>query len=1335
MKHWIMMACLLGMAGPMMFAESSALPEIIPVKAWRSSKAPAGREKIFAPVLKDNSIQFGNKTVLMNPDGRISCTTPENGLIFNGRIYFHLKEKGKTIWLWQGRNFDSGKSRFRREGNKYIWELWYREMGKAAFKGADQILEVLPDGQLSVSFRYTLPKSTPERSFWAWTLPVSMPENVWNGSKVILNGKSFPLGRGMKALTCPGKPQREEWIFGADDPAKKFIVRLDTKEIGNAQLVYRNDTKEYQFRFGSPKGKPEFMHAVLDFRHGVENGARDIRGGVDFKAQENMVLPDAGRKNLIENSSFERGLEGWHSPFAPFDGNYWDSLQEKVKPFVLDDSTAYDGRYSLRISIRDGGDYPTLNPNAAPLTVVAEPGEYTLSFYARGESDRPVMLHAWIPNFHRIDKDFRKWNFPVSGTQWKRYQTTFTVRPGAPVLFICFYGRNKEKTGTVWLDAVQLEKGKKMTAYQRPPAEGRLITAEPDNFLSSKEKINGKLRIITAKPDMEGTVRVTVKNFFGENLLDIKRDFRTGKDRTTDVALPLDDLPGLGVFVMRTDYALKDGSKAYDLRRYARIEYQTGPRPNRTLFGEDYNNTARNWNFLAVLRRWQKLGIGAKHHVGTRRKEVWDTYAKYGIATYNASMLSYMRSGGGNPRVKHFFILGSPNVPLTVTDKNDPRILIRDFYLDSNGTITPKYLAKMKEAVRTLAARYPHIKLWGLGGEMFCKMPNEWWGKNTTDQEAAHKLALLLKAFAEGVRAGNPEAKIYQDDPPGMGPRTGIAETDRVLTECGKLGVKFDLIAIHTYRYSPENPDTDADARTFLDMLEKHGYGKTDVLWPEGMHWGPFDIPQWGTRSSSWFDDPVTWRGTLSYDMGWTERKSAAWYARAWLVMLKYSDRVKGATAGNTKNNCYMDFLLTPYAAQLMPNTLCAILGDAKFKKDIRFAPYIRTYVFEDAQRRPVAAVWCHKEEIDDGREDAPTAQADFGGSLEAVFDLMNSPRAFVPGKMKFPVSSFPLFFRGRPGTLKQMIAAFENAQLVSGTSIPLLAVHVNPVSAARAGITVRNQVSREFTGKFNGEPIRIPSAGEIFRETGFARPLRSDAIVREDISVKIQSDTGSQYNGSSTLEAFTVKRVSDQATVDTLDWKKLPAIPFVRKTGPKTPISGAFRIGWNRFGLFIEAVIRDPKFVHVEYPVAHDRWKNDCLQIYFDTLANARQRTRRGYDEDDYDYAVFPNSKGDSAQVYRYRTVDSQLGLATQAPKDDTFAPDMPCRFSYKGGVLTYRVFFPAKYLLPIKLQKNCIFGFSLYAANSDEPGKTNGALSLDLEGKGCYERPHAWPVALLVE
>ena len=1316
-------------------AQPSKLPEIPPGKAWRGKIKE--RETYLKPVLKDNSIQYGNKVLSLSPDGKIEFSS-KGRVFFSGRLFFHLVENGKANWSWRDKNWRPELSKFRREGRKYIWELWFGNDRIKPFKGAVQELEVLEDGRICVYYRCDLPKKANGLDFRPWFFSLAMGESVWKDATFTASGQTRKLDKDFKQVNSSQGDAETKWIFNESVPSKSFTVSF-RKEDTTASFCHRPALRDYLMRFFA-SGKPDAPRRFfLDLRRGVTTASDDVRGGVDFKVQEDMLLPDISCKNLIGNPSFERGWEGWHDPYIHFDGVEWNQFKDGLKPFKLDDQISYEGRRSLRMNTRVGDGWPYSNPNTGPLQVVLDPGFYTLSFYARGQAGKKQEIVVWIPDFHKVEKKgLRIWRFKVDSESWKRYEFNFEVKPRAPLTYLGFHARfpRGKTTGTVWLDAVQLEKGKKATAYQAPPAEGGLITAAPDNFFSSKDKINGRLRIMTAKPEMSGTVRVRVKNFFGETLLDLRKQFRTGPNRLYELELPLDDLPGLGLFIVQADYLLNDGTRAYDFRRYAKIEYQTDPaRKIRKFFGVDFGDPSFNWKFHDILDRWRKLGIGAKHHVCTRKKEVWDTYQKYGIDAYTGFMLNFKKRGTSGDRIKNFFIVDSDEKYLSLTDLNDPRVLIRDHHLDAGGKLTPEYLAKLKQAAKTMAQHYPHIKLWALAGEIKCKIPNDWWGKNCTAQDASRMTAQLLKAFVEGVREGNPKAKVFQECPANMNPRLGIADTDRLLEECNKLGVRFDIIAIHPYRYSPESPDMDADAAELFKVLEKHGYGKTPVFWPEGMHWGPFDIPQWRTKSSSWSGNPVTWDGTLSYDLGWTERKSAAWYARAWLVALKYSDRLFGATSGQTRNNCYMDMMLTPYAAQLIPNTMCSLFNEVKYKKDILPAPYIRAYVFEDAQKRPLVAIWCHKEDVDAGRVDAPVLEADFGDSLETVIDLMNSPRAFTPGKMRFPVTPFPLFFRGKPGTLRKMIDAFERAEVVVGSAISPLVLHAAPVFPDQLGVTARNTVSREFRGTLNSRPVKIPPAGTVTCKLPLKTPVTAAAIAKVDQHVQICSDRGAKYDYDFAFETFAVKRVPDDATVDTLDWNSLPALPLVRKLKPQGRTSAAFRMGWNQFGLFLETVVKDPTFVHVEYQNPIDRWKNDCLQIYIDTFANARQRKFTGYDEDDYDYAVFPNSKGTSAQVFRYQTVESQLGLANQAPPDKTFAPDMPCRFTSKDGVLTYRVFFPAKYLLPMKMQKGWIFGFSLFAPDSNQPQKVDSALSLALDGKGCARRPHTWPMAILTE
>jgi hypothetical protein len=564
------------------------------------------------------------------------------------------------------------------------------------------------------------------------------------------------------------------------------------------------------------------------------------------------------------------------------------------------------------------------------------------------------------------------------------------------------------------------------------------------------------------------------------------------------------------------------------------------------------------------------------------------------------------------------------------------------------------------------------------------------------------------------------------------------------------------MIGIHPYRLSPESPDLDADAQAFFKVLDKNGYAGTPVFWPEGMHYGPYTIPLWGIISASWGPPNCWYYGALSYDMGWTEKVSAAWRARTWLVALKYQDRVTAVLSSAFMNNFEMDLNMTPFATQKISNTLGRLLGDAYFKKDIRFAPYVRAYIFEDAQKRPLAAVWCHHPRLDAGIMPPPEASVSLGGALEKIFDLMECERdskADSNGAVRFPVTSFPLFFVGKPGTLESFVKAFDNAALVSGEGISPVTAGGKPSSPDKAAVTVKNWLSRPFDGTFEcagvSQKLSIPASGQAVLSQNLPLPMRYDKITQENLPVLIKSGDSS-FSSDVSFEGFLCHKTKNDITVDGSldDWKDIPEIKFENraiadknlKNIEDNDFSGWFKTAWNEKGVWICVKITDDKFVHEAFPKTAERWANDCLQIYFDSFCDARLKLDKGYDENDYDYTVFPNPDGKSSVVWRYRTPDIQLGLATQAPPDNTEAKDIPSAFKLTGDGYIYEVFFPAKYLLPIRLEKGYAAGFGLYAADCDDASaktskRVRSALTLTPPGTGCYNNPKLWPAMLLTD
>ena len=1301
-------------------------------KTWRGKhkeQMANDQSETFMPTVSNETIICGSKRVELKKEGTMRVMNSGGAVLAEIYPYRALKNKktGKMDW----NSFTKDECSMTADGNRFVWKL-QKKTTSGIWTAAEQILELQPDGLIVI--RTTFKKSgdadyEPRKG----EVFIMLPYSTADRTSVIFNKSRKNLTSDGKTFVFSKRPISYNYVFYPDSPSNIFSLISQEGKCERTVLITDKFNKSFRTVFETASdGSAEL---ILDIRKGVKPSVSvNQRGGVDFKAVENLNLPDHSHKNLLGNASFERGLHSWLVGMAfghTYDPAKWDST-----PYFIDASERHSGLHSLRLLAKKkqhGDDYRNLKTGNGLVSraVVLEPGKYTFSVYAKCRKGENALLECWVPNFNKgsawLAIPGGKAAFPLV-PEWKRYSMTFDV-PGNMPLTV-YFSASASKDSYVWLDSLQLEKGNEATAFEQRCAEGRLVTSAEDNFISEHDKIDASMVVTTAKKNSSGLMTVCVKNFFGESVFRRTISFKTDSNGVAEVKLDFDSIKGLGLFTVRTDYMLDDGSKTFEMTRFTRINPQKKRHRLSSIFCETYLPPIRNYNFKRILERWRKVGYGSIAHLTRYDREPIELFLTYGIEPVSAFMASYYGKG---LNLSGFGICDMSWNDYRIS-KDDPRWLIKDYKVEGGGKLTPEYLGKFRDAAKYIAAKYPQITTWAFGGEVMAKFSADWW----SPYSPCEAYAKILKAFVDGVKAGNPAAKVFQDDPCNMRPTGGIAETDELLAECNKLGVKFDLIAIHPYRESPESPDLDSDTEKLLSVLDKRGYGKTPVIWPEGMHWGPFEIPAWGIKAARWGATPQrgTWTWTtLSYDIGWTEKRTAAWCARAWLVALKYSDRVKCFTAGIAQNGVYLDELMTPYANQIVANTLGHLLGDSYFKKDIRFAPYIRAYIFEDAQKRPVAAVWCHLDDLDNGSIDAPVAEADFGSSLESVFDMMNTSRTFSKGKFRFPVTSFPVFFRGKPGTLDKMIQSFEKATIVSGFgSISPVSVQVNPSGGDKMCVVVKNFVSNEFSGTLNGHHLKIPASGISSFTIPLPEKLSADKITRVQFNAEIKSDSGSRFSSDLSFEGITAKQVPENAEFSSFDWNVLPQVPFTKNY--RTPgTSGAFRIGWNKNGLFAEITVKDRNFVHVEYPKIQSRYKNDCVQLYIDTMANGRARSFKGYDEDDYDYALYPNAKGDSSIVYRNRSVESQLGLATAAPKDDTVASDIPSTFSNHEGLLTYRVFLPAKYLLPMKLEKGWVFGLGLFVPNSDSPGNVKGALTLASDGGGCYNRPHTWPAVVLTE
>jgi hypothetical protein len=1318
--------------------------------------------KTFQVQMSGTQMAAGSKTLSMNQDGVVQYSADGRQI---GRLALPFlivdKKKEKPLWLsteanWPKDYYDLSASSMTTQGNALICKKVIQYEGKKV--ELLTTLQLLENGKIQLSYKWS-DFGLPGVELVPKTLMLNVSPSQALGTQVSVDGVEESIAEKASGVVLQKRDYKEIVLFART--SETSLTLLNAGQSGEFMVDCRKDT--VMFRVAVKAGQNE-ISLLLDISKGIEsNVSSQSYAGIDFKAVENLEMPDyKSSRNLIQNPSFEQGLDCYwgNNTSDKYGADVWGK-----RPYVTDTTVAKFGRCSLKMmtAVKGEKDFRFIGYPIKTFPVPLSAGKYTFSFYARGEVGETQRLSVFVPNVSWLGT--RKKSMPLgwkswqeAGAQkvftltpeWSRYVLTFEVPDSMPVV-VSTGADSLSGKSSVWLDGLQLEAGEKAGDFVARPVEARLLTSRADNFLSTTDVVNARLEISGA-PEATGTAEVSVKNFFGEELYRGQFPFVCDKAGVATVALPLEGKLTRGIFVVKAQYTMKDGSVTHGFYRLSVMNFLENKHRLKALFSENYGDEdIHRFDFQEVLDRYRKIGLGGKNHTYLWDRIAWDEYARFGIESTDSTMYSLIAPYTGiHSELKGFCIAKEQGI--VGMRENDSRILIRDYNFDAGGQVTDEYLEKFKAVVARIAQEHPWIPMWAFGIEIYSKFPVDWWSKDGSADHAYQNYAKILKAFYQGVKQGNPKALVYQDAPSNMSPERGIPETGRLLAEVNKLGgVKFDMIGIHTYRKSPENPDLDEDAQTLFKTLEKEGYKDTPVFWPEGMHYGPYTISRWGIESASWLPPQCWYYGTLSYDMGWSEKISAAWRARSWLIALKHQDRVKSLMSSAYINNLFMDLNNTPFATQKISNTLGRLLGDATFKKDVRFAPYMRCYIFEDAEKRPVAAVWTHHPKIDAGTMEAPKVSTSFEGKLESIFDLMECERTFSPGKdgvISFQVSSFPLFFRGRPGSLEAFIKAFEGAMVISsGEGIAPVLLSSKPLTPDKAVISVRNYLSRPLEGLIeNGTvstALSVSASGTSDIPFKLPTVLTAEKIVEEQLPLKVKL-------GESTTRAdvgfrgFLCRKVTEAMRIDgdVSDWATIPAVSFTSRSIrdkklsaiEDSDFSGWFKVAWNEQGIYCCVKIVDDKFVVNPFPRLSDRWNNDSLQIYFDSFCDARAHQQHGYDENDYDYAVFPVADGRSAEVYRSRTPDPQLGLATQAPQNNTLASDIPCAFKRTEDGYVYEVFFPAKYLLPIRLEKGAAIGFGLVANDRDESaGNVRSTLTVTPNGEDCYNQPHLWPALLL--
>ena len=659
-------------------------------------------------------------------------------------------------------------------------------------------IKLLENGLVDIKYGYSLPegaKATDQGLFFNF-----YPFKIVEGKKLLIDGKPYsfsqendPYGKRKVYAGSVGSivfnPDRPERSFSLIFPVKTHLEINETREEKDKGNVHK-----YCASIRISAGNAGELNFQLDMRNTSEDSLKsaDTFAGINFWQSDRLHIPDYGKcRNLIQNPSFEAGLRYYAYPSV---GGY---LKTEFDQLALTDSQQSKFGHASLLMRAFTNCSVSLQTFAIPVSAGKK---YTVSLYAKGDKPHLRLDLSGISGEWMV--------FPKMGScgptaEWKRYSFSFTAPNNAISVEMSGScgGKEDRAFGNIWIDGLQVEEGDQATEYVEKPLSSILLTSDPDNFLSvDDKKIDARLKI-TAPANTTGKVTCGIEDFFYRKIWEQGFDFKTDAKGLAVVNLPIENLLGKGLYVVRADYELSNGYKDTDYYRISRMEFLKNTHKNKDIFAT-YKEWTRYSRGRDLLKRMRDVGFGSVNY-GPRNlnKEYFDGIAEYGVSFNDEEMLS------GKPVIEGFRAIES---------------------------VSPELEKKLEDACYEKAKAYPWVNSWNLCSELehiaLVKKNN------------FKDFAKLEIAFYKGVKRFDPNKKAYLGGSCNMEPQNGTYYVDKYL-EAVNGAVKFDGVTIHPYRTTPEHPDLDDDAAVFFAMLDKHGYKGAPVYWDEGIYYTCYNIP------------------------------------------------------------------------------------------------------------------------------------------------------------------------------------------------------------------------------------------------------------------------------------------------------------------------------------------------------------------------------------------------------------------------------------------------------------------------------------------------------------
>lgn len=993
------------------------------------------------------------------------------------------------------------------------------------------------------------------------------------------------------------------------------------------------------------------------------------------------------QKNMLVNPGFELGWLGWGPQ------NYRGKMEPYEDPEVpssIDTMVKYEGTASLRIE-----------PNGCigSRRYSVETGKtYTFSCYAKAEpasgQNRTVRFFVITPTWKISQKAFTVGK--DIGPEWKRYSFSVSVPDEGVPFRNSLYIRFDSQDNTLWVDAVQIEKGD-MTGYQSSVQAGILAKNELGLFTQGRPEDVSVVLASAAGIPRDVIVSLVSRDVQSNVLWKKDIPFSASKDERLVKNITLENT-ALGVF----ETTLSVGTPgevplSVNTWRACVISGEPGSAKQNALFGtentvggtpawlEEWNERMANvlGSGFSRVFIWQGPGgDGADPEVLSR--------LKMQIARKKASGKSVMICIG-QPKGAHI----EPGHPL---DADITEALVSEELA--------RYAAYAGKIAAALTDTVDHYQL--------LNEPNIWsarsGSKKGTRLMPAERYQRFIAAGAAAVRTAYPKAKIAANI-------NGIDVNYVDALFAAGAAKSIDAFTFHSYRMAPENPSVYDDIKRLRTVIDT--YAKGMPIFNDEQYFGVRDmIAHSGEDDRDYYSD--------------TEEEHTGRLLQNYLHHIA-ADRVPHSQFA-VSGTLYRYGMSSPvyfYHAFGGYRFMSQTLFDITASGSLDVNPAVRAFLFE--RKDGVKIVSLNTKMI--------TVR---GGIRNANADAVYTADGNRMTASDIPISFIPAYLSFKAGTSAEAVRTSLKRADFFGFDAPIRLAF--DVDAGTLIMNVENCVNKPLNASVtfrkmpDGWQIPPPVTVNALAERAakrFTFPVPGDLIWSKEYAVEYTASAGDSILSKRVkLPSMGVPRAAMVIDGDFSDWKSVTSYVLgddglsadfsggkIPRTGP-ADCSAALRFAWDDANLYLAVKVTDDIFFTGNGEEGQF-WNKDSVQVYFDMQNDGG----KVYDANDASYSI-GFTKNATPAAYLDKAPTGRYVGANNADRGIDDAVKTAWKKTDDGYVI--EMAFPKETLPYMELKPGTVFALSLLINDNDGEGRKQG-VTLGPKGTEPFGKPMLWKTVRL--